>query len=693
MTEKDILKKIEDSAEDVMVPESLKPEEVVKNLKTSRHRWKEVTAAAAMVLLVGGLGAFTAIHSGLFPSEGQGERKTAFSEETGQNAVSGEEKSAVTEAGKQETSTQMAEAEEQDAEQNPEGEEKQNAGELYVVASGYDEVYTLVEKYGFQENVISDIKMESAGSSPLYSVSEDSLTKYAGDGIYSVSDYSGTNLQTEGVDESDIVKTDGSYLYVTDNDLLRIIDIRGDIPRKVGEIRFSEGTDDIRVKETYVDGDTLVLITEQYSIQLQSRNTTEGSSVEDMAYAMETTCFTKALTYDIRDRSNPVLVGEISQEGNYHTSRKIGTIVYLFTIQGLTRDPLSYSTGDESGIIPLVNGEMVSADSIYLPGGNVGWGIQGLVVSSVDLTAPSALVDSMVIVNSGADIYVSTDALYLYHYDSFAEDGMTEIAKFRLKDGKMNAVGAATAPGGIQDTFAINEYDGNLRVLTTDRGQDGVTENVLSIYKEDLKLAGRIDKIAEGEEIYAARYFGDTAYFVTYRNTDPLFAVDLSDITNPVIIGELEITGFSEYLHLWGADKILGIGYETNPDTGNWEGVKLVMFDSSDPTDLWVTDSYVIAEADSSPAMWNYKCVLAEECQSLIGFVAMEYTDSGVSNRYVLFSWEDGTFRQLLSEELDGNAEAYRGIYVGDTFYIVSPRGLTSYDRTKDYEQKASLVF
>ena len=96
----------------------------------------------------------------------------------------------------------------------------------------------------------------------------------------------------------------------------------------------------------------------------------------------------------------------------------------------------------------------------------------------------------------------------------------------------------------------------------------GEAENNLYLFDENLNLTGKIEGLAQGKEIYAARYLGNMAYFVTYRNTDPLFAVDLSDDKNPKVLGELKISGFSEYLHFWGEDKLVGIGYETDEKTG-----------------------------------------------------------------------------------------------------------------------------
>lgn len=134
------------------------------------------------------------------------------------------------------------------------------------------------------------------------------------------------------------------------------------------------------------------------------------------------------------------------------------------------------------------------------------------------------------ILSQYVDIYVSESAFYLYQRKEYWDDVVTQIAKFDLSDGKMNAVGAVSANGRVTDTFAVNECEGKLRVLTS--GQNAVSgeaENNLYLFDENLNLTGKIEGLAQGEEIYAARYLGNMAYFVTYRNTDPLFAVDLSD--------------------------------------------------------------------------------------------------------------------------------------------------------------------
>ena len=215
--------------------------------------------------------------------------------------------------------------------------------------------------------------------------------------------------------------------------------------------------------------------------------------------------------------------------------------------------------------------------------------------------------------------------------------------------------------------------------------------NQLYILDENLKAAGKIENIAEGETIYAARYFGDLAYFITYRNIDPLFAADLSDIHNPKILGELKITGYSEYLHMWGEDKLLGIGYETDEEKGTRKGIKLVMFDISNPAELSIIDTVVIKTADYSSALFNYKTVLADLRKNMIGFVTADYSEEELA--YRMYSFTDGKFVEELVVEKDTlkYRESYRGLWAGDYFYMVSPAEIQSFAYTEDYKAVGEL--
>lgn len=724
MSEKEILDKIEKSAAQEKIPESIEPEQIKRKLKENQKNkvkrrsgitYYGAVAAAALVLVIGAAGGIHAVTGG-----GTGLMTAPVGIE---KAASGQKSDEGSEG-----SSELKDGATAGVEKNA---QKKDAGSLYTVAKNYGEVYDAICSGSGQEKEADGIAIaegdgSDSGNVATYIMDDTSDTLGAvvdggeevggtqmikGAGMQeeqaaadTSSDtakqrYSGTNLQTEGVDESDFVKTDGSYIYTVSRNEIIITDIQKKTLKQIGKIQISEDSSD-RVLEMYVDGQTLSVIVENENTGLEKQT----GDTEDCLYYFSDGTQTRVLTYDISNPENPVKKGCVKQDGSYQTSRKTGNMIYLFTNKrvSLPEQTKEEAVTDENagGWIPLVNDTAVAAEDIYIGDG----GSNSLLVSSVDVKKPDQIVDNTMILSQYVDIYVSESAFYLYQRKEYWDDVVTQIAKFDLSDGKMNAVGAVSANGRVTDTFAVNECEGKLRVLTS--GQNAVSgeaENNLYLFDENLNLTGKIEGLAQGEEIYAARYLGNMAYFVTYRNTDPLFAVDLSDDKNPKVLGELKISGFSEYLHFWGEDKLVGIGYETDEKTGEHTGIKITMFDISDSSSLKEMNSLVLKDYNYSEALYNYKCVLADAEENLLGFALQSYGDEE-SAAYLLLSWNGEKFETLLSQSLTDKAgnpdqskaadtSAYRGIYAGDMFYIVSTEKIISYDRTQEYCMQKSIDF
>ena len=558
-------------------------------------------------------------------------------------------------------------------------------GDVYQNAKNYTEVYEELKRT--QEQSMLD------GSSSIESSAEDAVDSAGSDMGDSVTttgessedkDYSTTNLQTDGIDESDITKTDGNYIYTVWNNKVQIYDIRNVTPQEIAEITPDTGSAADDVREMYVDDDELILIVQKQESDIRSSDT-ENSGYETCYMVNEWS--TEVLKYDISDRTTPVLAQNMEQDGAYQTSRKVGTILYLFTNYDMQLPEYEQDTAVKSKLstwIPSVAGQLIEADSIYLPD----TGSSGLILSSVNCRNIQKPIDTKLIVQDGVQVYVSDSSLYLYGR-VYNGGNDTQIARFAMADGTVTPAGAAAVKGVINDTFAINEYQGYLRVLTTD--WSGSTEtNAVYVYDSAMKLTGQITGIAQGEEIYSARFLKNTGYFVTYENTDPLFTVDFSDPANPVLAGELQITGFSEYLHFWGENKLLGIGYETDPVTGEQKGLKLSMFDISDPSHVTEENRLILENIDYSPALYEYKCVLANAEKNIIGFTVEHYDTENTIN-YVAFSYENG-FGNLFSAAIDSSTDAssYRGLYAGDTFYVVGGGTVNAYDMTDGYQNLPS---
>lgn len=714
MNEQEILTQLRKAAEEIEIPEALKPEQIEKQLQEQKAKqqqenqhlkpkkskkiipWRRLGSMVAVLALVVCSGIYITV-TRVDKNSGTGQTDSIAMTDTQQT---------VGEAGETEEAEHVDVA---------------SLGTMYHRASDYKEVYQTLLK-GYQQNWIEgEMSAETSTATSEDKASGNAAKDESADMDLSEGskeggkDYSTTNLQMEGVDESDIAKIDGSYIYTVEDKYIVITDIRDGKLEEVTRFLPKDCGAADRVMEIYVDGDQLILVVQGYETSLDGNskagadkeNSDETYSDEETAasedsafwYEMNGKSITQIQVYSIVDRKNPEFEGRLIQDGYYNTSRKIGDVVYLFTQYNMTSDVTSYvekkhgvedlkeGNGVSSlaeAVIPKVNGEKVAASEIYLPESS---GESGILVSSLDVNKPDKVLDSKLVISGYAQTYISKDALYLYEEDY---DGamITNIAKFALDEGRISGVAAAAVSGYVRDTFAINASDGYLRVLTTDYSTEDEV-NALYILDENMKLTGQLTGIAPGEEIYAARFMGNTGYFVTYRNTDPLFTVDLSDPAKPEIIGELKVTGFSEYLHFWDDTHLLGIGYESDENTGNIENIKLSMFNIENPGEVTEEAKLVLKDVDYSEALYDYKSVIISKDKNLIGLVCEDYSGSRTKQTYQIYSYENGTFKK--QAEIPGingvNYENVRGMYSGNVFYLWINDNITSYDMTDGFKK------
>lgn len=691
----ELLKRIEKSSETVRIPAALEPEAVVERLRAENKRVhrtmpvRRLANAAAVVVLVAAMGGV-----GIYGAKAVSGRKVLPHM---QNQSDAEQQASLTESDEH-TAMQVS-------------PKKKAVVGSYRIASNYEEILAAVEyaeqdgRFYLNDYVFPEEPMDAGMAEPGAIGKDLAATDSSGlaQNRDQAADHSNTNLQVDGVDESDFVKNDGSYLYVQSGEEIHITDIRGERMKEAAVIRPELGTGD-SICDMYVDGDRLFLIIQRREAKVEEGYLRGATDEVRFDGILRDGCFfyqtkdlsTELQTYDISDRGAGRLLGTVSQDGSYYSSRKVGDYVYLFSRKTPFYDcvipydlvvneawetseiPETESEGqkDDSDVIPYINGSLARADCIYLreDAGNE------LIISSVNINTPDAVVDYMVLMDNWGQLYMSTDAVYLYSENwEWSDDdtegrSYTEITKFSYRDGVLNGVGAVTVRGTIQDTFAISEGNGVLRVLTTEWSEN--SENRLYLLDENLKELGVLENIARGEEIYAARCLGNIAYFITYHNTDPLFAVDISDPRSPKMLGQLEITGFSDYLHPYGDGLLLGIGYETDPETSERLGVKLVMFDISDPVNLKILDT-VTLDVGYTMAADYYKSVLADTDKNLIGFESTSWKDDESTMSYHLYSWQDGRFVRLMEESIDmghcWDNSRVRGLYAGQRFYLLNP--------------------
>lgn len=509
-------------------------------------------------------------------------------------------------------------------------------------------------------------------------------------------EYSTTNTQVEGVDEADIVKTDGNYIYYITNRKLVIVDIKEPTKMNViGKIDF-EGTD-IYPSEIYINKNKLIILG---NINKMYTMTKTIDTFEDMTYiAPNYEDKSIAIIYDITKKEEPKEERRIEIKGYYMSSRMIGDNVYfvnnyyLRNISALARNPIE-ELKEEDYMMSYIDTKISEEEKIIdfnrihyfdnIEESNY------LTIVGFNLNN-SEEIDIQTFLGAGEKVYCSTKNMYIqktkYTYDLDKTERITnannstKILKFGLNNGKIKFRAEAEIPGTINNQFSMDENkDGYFRIATTINENwttNDNTSNNLYILDENLNMTGKIEGLAKGESIYSVRYMEDKAYIVTFKQVDPLFVIDLSDNTNPQVLGELKIPGYSTYLHPYDETHIIGFGYNTREDGTRItnEGLKMAMFDISDlknPQELYKVDignSYT-----SSDLTYNHKTLLYSKSKNIIGFPIMQYGKNQESKaRIYEINLEEGfILKGEISHGGNYNHKIERIIFSGDNYYTLS---------------------
>ena len=658
---------LKEALEQLEIPESLKPEnmeklldeadkkETPKKKNTRVIKMAAMAASMALVLLVG-----------------VGVQKVA--------------RSSIVE------DTAMTEAVMESTDGSFETETAEDAGNYEIPgvlhsAKSYDEINDLLEearkKYE-KENGGLFGRYKGFDSNVVY---EEAITEDAAATTGSAkNDYSDTNVRTQGVDEGDVVKTDGEYIYrVLSYYEVEIIKIDNGKMKTVGTIDLSNDDGFGYVQEMYLKDNRLIVITDWSKTKLK----TGKRAFFDYSYTEEEN-EVRTFTYDISDKSSPKKLGCVSVEGRYRSSRFKDGHVYVMTTYG---EPIYYYCYSDDyknivaeDVIPQVNDEYVAAEDILLP--EETYDEPFFVVTSVDVKKPSVAKDTKAVMGYVDNIYVSNDSIFFYTIDYSDGRDKTTIVKFSYEDGKIIPKTATSVNGTIDDSFCIDENeDGYLRVAATARNENWDLESSLYIFDKNLRQTGCITNFAGNEGIKSCRFMGDVGFVVTFRNTDPLFAIDLSNPRKPEIISELTLPGFSEYLHGWNESLLFGMGYDADEETGRVGNVKLSMFDVSDLKNTKEVTTKILDVTSANILDGDYKSICIDPKKNLIGFhcTNYEYDDDGDWKsegfyKVYMYSEKDGEFTEKLSVDLDYAYDAsMRGLYAGDYFYLVGDEEITSY--------------
>lgn len=509
--------------------------------------------------------------------------------------------------------------------------------------------------------------------------------------------YGTTNLQVEGVDEGDILKNDGDFLYIArlddDGAYVDIVDIRDRQTLKrsaripLAGSGVSGESQDCLLDSTqlFVSGDTLTV----YGCETVWHTENAPESYDGLG-AVQSRTF--VAVYDISNRTKPALRFAQAVDGRPVSARMQNGALLLVTEYSV---PLYKNDDDlKNASIPCYYENGVKyrfpAGAVCLTENDDARSF--LTVTVLDTAAGA--VQHKAVLGAGTDIYCAADTLLVASAEyapagDLADaadmavfrpaDADTRLYAFSLADG-IRYRGSVLLEGAVLDQFSMDAYNGFYRIATTT--PDGC---VVTVLNEQLETVGTLRGIAPGENIYAARFLGDTAYLVTFYQTDPLFVLDLSDPAAPKITGELKVPGFSNYLHPIGDGWLVGVGAQTD-EAGAAASLKVSLFDVRDPAAPREADTIVF---DTAP--YTYSAAQSDHRAFLEladGTFALPVSCSGAAKLLpsgaCRLSAENGKLRVLGSftpAEASG-FETLRVTYAGDAFYTLSADALTAYDLT-----------
>lgn len=515
--------------------------------------------------------------------------------------------------------------------------------------------------------------------------------------------FSGTNVQEAGIDEPDVVKTDGKLMYVLNDDVLRVVDVTGAAPRFVGAVQVPQGSQQLLLRGTRV----LVLST-MYS---------GGGPVEPLAkraiVAPGGGASTVLTEVDVSDPAVPKVARTMTLQGSFVDARLNGGTArvvvasepLLYGAQPLQRAKLRTFV-PATTIASKITGRtyrrgVVRCGDVRRPDQFSGLGL--LTVLTVDLDRGLYDVDRDAIMAGAQTVYGSATSLYVAsqkYVPGLRDAGdvpprmTTEIHRFdAAQPGQTTYAGSGTVPGFVVNAYALSEQDGALRVASTDEPawlpEDGgdPAQSYVTVLKPAadgtgaLTQVGQVGGLGQGQRIYGVRFVGNAGYVVTFRQMDPLYTLDLSDAAHPRVLGQLELPGYSAYLQPIADGLLLGVGQQATAD-GRPQGTQLSVFDVSDPAHPKRVQHAVLPEADGMAAVEGDPHAFLWWAPTQTVFLPL------MSSGAVAFHAAAGALAQ--TGRIDsGDASIGRVLVNGDKVYTLAYDGL----RTNNLSDLAPVAF
>jgi inhibitor of cysteine peptidase len=544
--------------------------------------------------------------------------------------------------------------------------------------------------------------------------------------------YSTTNIQVAGVDEADTVKTDGQYIYTVSttqnlgyfsygynsgtSNAICIVKADPHDPQLVSKISLGNDTEPAGLFLSQ-DGSKLAVLASSYQYvydggPIPYPATRSGDvTVMPMLPYYQANVYTFIYIYDVTDKANPVLARNFTVSGSYFDSRMIGNYVYAVVSQpAVVYDtgvilPTVYNGASESSIGPdsIYYADMVKPDYYTFTS-----------FFGINILDDQQLPTNMTVMMGGAStMYVSTDNMYVTYPTWTSKGEFTSIYRVSINGAQLSFEAEGNVPGYVINKYAMDEYNGYFRVATNWYDYSVSSKQINNVYvlNSTLGIVGKLEGLAENENLHSVRFMGDKCYLVTFKTTDPLFVIDVSRPENPKVLGLLKIPGYSDYLHPYDETHLIGVGKETvDSQTANfawYQGLKLALFDVSNVNSPVQLSKYVIGDRGTdSIALTDPKAFLFDKAKSLLVVpVSLAIVDNSTGQA------QDGSYGQtvwqgayVFSISLDGgfvlkgvvthldpsllNSRGYlkdsttywttqnnwitRSLYIGNTLYTVS---------------------
>ena len=584
-------------------------------------------------------------------------------------------------------------------------------------------------------------------------------------------DFSTTNVQEAGVDEPDIVKTDGNRVFALAKNRLYAVDVSGPTPRIAGSLAMPKDT---FARDMLISANKLVVMGDGPA-QVRPLPAAAAPGGAEGKIAAGSTDAAIGITpgssgsvlieIDVTDTAAMRVLETLQTEARYVTARLSGTTARIVVAaggpMGLTftyptepgaaneatatranRNQLARTTADNwiprysvtsaagtSAPRPVVACDAVSRPPMFS-------GLETLSVLTIDLNGGLDPIDSDAVMASGENVYASPESLYVAtnRWPIFDANGVpvdsvttTQVHKFDTSNSSQTGYhGSGTVIGHTLNQFSMSEYDGKLRIATTKDGfglvggdaavdTGGESESYVSVLDErngKLVQLGQVGGLGKGERIYAVRFIGTTGYVVTFRQTDPLYTVDLSDPAAPRVAGELKIAGYSAYLHPIADNLLIGVGQDATEE-GRTKGLQVSLFDVSDPASPKRLHNAVMPGANSD-AEWDHHAFLWWPTKNLavvpfqrfvqttstpgtstdpaLGAPEIQGFESGVLGMRVTRAGINEAGRVTHPNEPQVFGGVRRSLVVGDTLLTVSDTGLKA-SGIDDLAERAWLPF